>query len=321
MYRYRRKQEEEEGDNVDRWLISYADYMTLMFAFFVVLYAFTLLKQQQLQVLSGHLEQIFNLQPPTGDPVLDGSAPLTDALLEGHGLNEERGNRLVDNESAMVNLDRQHQGMPLSAIDSQLRDALFALEQQGLLAVTAEEDWVTIDLASGLLFGSGSASLTPAARLVLDEISRILVGNNNFVRIRGFTDDQPINNELFSSNWQLSAWRALAVLHQLQQLLPPPRLAMEAYGAYRPVSDNGDEKSRARNRRVVIAVSKYAWQPPVPATVAEPAQIDGDTRRSAPQVVTAQPQAVAPQVEAELDNGLKLIRMPNGAIRITNDEE
>lgn len=317
MYRYRRKVPDEEGENVDRWLISYADYMTLLFAFFVVLYAFTLLKQQQLQVLSTHLEQIFKLQPPAGERVVDGSVPPSEALLEGEGLNEERGNQLVDDESAMVNLDRQRQGMPLSAIDSQLRDALFELEQQGLLAVTAEEDWVTIDLSSGLLFGSGSANLTPAARLVLAEISRILVNNNNFIRIRGFTDDQPINNELFNSNWELSAWRALAVLRQLQQQLAPPRLAMEAYAAYRPISDNSDERSRARNRRVEIAVSKYAWQPPEVATAASTTPSDAVV---APQPAPQEDKA-APQLEAEFDNGLKLIRLPNGGIRITNDEE
>ena len=320
MYRYRRKVQDDEGENVDRWLISYADYMTLMFAFFVVLYAFTLLKQQQLEVLSTHLEQIFKLQPPSGDRVVDGSVPPSEALLEGHGLNEERGNQLVDDESAMVNLDRQRQGMPLSAIDSQLRDALFELEQQGLLAVTEEEDWVTIDLSSGLLFGSGSANLTPAARLVLDEIGRILATSNNFIRIRGFTDDQPINNELFSSNWELSAWRALAVLRQLQQQLQPPRLAMEAYAAYRPVSDNGDEQSRARNRRVVITVSKYAWQPPTAAAANETATTAA-TVSPAVSAAAGQPQRAEPQAEAELDNGLKLIRLPNGGIRITNGEE
>ncbi len=321
MYRYRRKVPDEEGENVDRWLISYADYMTLMFAFFVVLYAFTLLKQQQLQVLSTHLEQIFKLQPPAGERVVDGSVPPSEALLEGEGLNEERGNQLVDDESAMVNLDRQRQGMPLSAIDSQLRDALFELEQQGLLAVTAEEDWVTIDLSSGLLFGSGSANLTPAARLVLAEIGRILVGSNNFIRIRGFTDDQPINNELFNSNWELSAWRALAVLRQLQQQLAPPRLAMEAYAAYRPVSDNSDERSRARNRRVVIAVSKYAWQPAdVPTVAAASTTLAPPDAAAVPQPAVPEDKA-EPQLEAELDNGLKLIRLPNGGIRITNDEE
>ncbi len=312
MYRSRHKMQDEESENVDRWLISYADYMTLMFAFFVVLYAFTLLKQQQLQQLSTHLEQIFNPQPPTGTRIIDGSAPPTDALLVGEGLNEVRGNHLVDEQSALVNIDRQQLGMPLSSVDSQLRESLADLEQQGLLSVTAEDDWVTIDLSSGLLFGSGSANLMPAAKLILAEIGRVLAKNNNFIRVRGFTDDQPINNELFPSNWELSAWRALAVLRHLQQQLAPPRLALEAYAAYWPITDNSDEQARARNRRVVIAVSKYAWQPPV--AVSEPSSAEADI--SAP----SQPQE-GPQIEAELDNGLKLIRLPNGGIRITNGEE
>lgn len=321
MYRNRRRHLQEEHENLDRWLISYADYMTLMFAFFVVLYAFMLLKQEQLQELSVEMERIFRLEqqgPPRGASLIEGEVPPSDELLDGEGLAEQRGSKLVDDQSALANIDREQLGMPLSTINSQLRDSLFELEQQGLLAISEEDDWVTLDMSSGLLFGSGSATVTAGARLVMAEVARVLAGNNNFVRVRGYTDDQPIENELFTSNWELSAARSAAVLRTLQGPLAPQRLAIEAYGAYRPVVANEDETSRARNRRVVVAVSKFAWQPPA-ATSAAVAVSD-----AAPAAPVAAPLSTLPPgavEEAVLENGIRIIRLPHGGIRITTREE
>ena len=325
MYRHKQKHSQVEPEQLDRWLVSYADYMTLMFALFVVLYAMAIVKEEQYSVLADSLTRMFEKpeQSGTGVPgqsVLTTPAQQSELDLYGTSLEQPKGPELVADATRLSDVSQRLLGSPLQSVEQQLTKALANLLEQGLAKLQQDQNWLTIELSSGLLFASGSATATPSAKTLLTEITRVINPINNFIRVRGYTDDQPINNELFSSNWELSAWRALAVLRQLQQQLQPPRLAMEAYAAYRPVSDNGDEQSRARNRRVVITVSKYAWQPPTAAAANETATTAA-TVSPAVSAAAGQPQRAEPQAEAELDNGLKLIRLPNGGIRITNGEE
>ncbi|MFB0998637.1 MAG: OmpA family protein, partial [Colwellia sp.] len=104
-------------------------------------------------------------------------------------------------------------------------------------------------------------SATNNAITLLAVIYDVIGSSSNFIRVRGYTDNQPINTEIFSSNWELSVFRATAILRALENLsLDPARMAIEGYGQYYPREDNNTAKGRAQNRRVVIAISKYGLE-------------------------------------------------------------
>ncbi|MDX7733536.1 OmpA family protein [Aeromonas caviae] len=290
-------------EHLDRWLVSYADYMTLIFALFVVLYSVAIVNKEEYRAVIEGMTQAFN------------QAPRSDGLLEG------RGNSLLDNpvSAAPSLLESQASASPsrapitgtpvsqdgtaLAQIDMQIQESMGALVDAGVVKLAQDDNWLTVELSSGLLFNSGSAFLGNNAAPVLDTLSGILKPVDNYVRVRGYTDNQPINNEIFRSNWTLSAARAEAVLNALVgKGVAPGRLAYEAYGEFSPFVDNGTEQGRLQNRKVVVAISRFAWVPPVPV-----------------KPLTAAPVQDAPQsVDSEK---IRVIALPGGGIRITTRQD
>ena len=196
------------------------------------------------------------------------------------------------------------QGEPLPTLDAQLRKAMAPLLEAGLVDIQQDKEWLNIALDSALLFSSGSAFMGPNASPLLNSLSSILKPVDNYVRIRGYTDNQQIHNEIFSSNWALSAARAEAVLTTLiGQGIAPQRLAFEAYGEFSPFASNETEGGRAKNRQVVVAISRLRWVAP-PAPAAQP--------------VVAQVEQSAPQADAQ---AIRVIALPGGGIRITTRQD
>ncbi|WP_323950350.1 OmpA family protein [Aeromonas caviae] len=290
-------------EHLDRWLVSYADYMTLIFALFVVLYSVAIVNKEEYRAVIEGMTQAFN------------QAPRSDGLLEG------RGNSLLDNpvSAAPSLLESQasasssrapitgtpvsQDGTALAQIDMQIQESMGALVDAGVVKLAQDDNWLTVELSSGLLFNSGSAFLGSNAAPVLDTLSGILKPVDNYVRVRGYTDNQPINNEIFRSNWTLSAARAEAVLNALVgKGVAPGRLAYEAYGEFSPFVDNGTEQGRLQNRKVVVAISRFAWVPPAPV-----------------KPLTVAPVQDAPQsVDSEK---IRVIALPGGGIRITTRQD
>ena len=289
-------------EHLDRWLVSYADYMTLIFALFVVLYSVAIVNKEEYRAVIEGMTQAFN------------QAPRSDGLLEG------RGNSLLDNPvSAAPSLESQASASPsrapitgtpvsqdgtaLAQIDMQIQESMGALVDAGVVKLAQDDNWLTVELSSGLLFNSGSAFLGNNAAPVLDTLSGILKPVDNYVRVRGYTDNQPINNEIFRSNWTLSAARAEAVLNALVgKGVAPGRLAYEAYGEFSPFVDNGTEQGRLQNRKVVVAISRFAWVPPAPVK-----PLTGAPVQDAPQSVDSEK--------------IRVIALPGGGIRITTRQD
>ena len=148
---------------------------------------------------------------------------------------------------------------------------------------------------------------TASATILLTEIVTILNQTSNIVRVRGYTDNQPMSNEIYASNWELSMARATAILRELQRLgVRPERLAAEGYGEFAPFADNGTATGRAENRKVVIAISKFAAKPLGSAgTVSEATSLE-----QAAELLQSNPAAV--------DGTIKVIRLPHGGIKITS---
>lgn len=288
-------------EHLDRWLISYADYMTLIFALFVVLYSAALVNKDKYRAVIDGMSQAFSVVPVHSDSLLDGQSnvlfdpvgPVSSSL--SHGVSPPAS------QAPISNVPMLQDGTSLAQLEVQLQQNLAALLDAGVVKLTRDEHWLAIELSSGLLFSSGSAFLGSNATPVINTLSGILKPVDNYVRVRGYTDNQQINNELYRSNWALSAARAEAVLTRLiAEGIAPPRLAFEAYGEFSPVADNRSEQGRLQNRKVVVAISRFAWRAPAPI-VANPKKSDP----------VAAPQQTVDTAE------IKVITLPGGGIRIT----
>jgi len=224
MARTRRSTRRHE--NVDRWLITYADMITLLVALFIMLYAMSAVNQEKFGALAQSVRREFQ------------------ALPEHHGWRIIGTGQIVD---------------PLEAQATQLQQFLQEQELQTQVRVRHEERGMVISLLSdGTLFDLGSAELKPSARQVLDRVAQVLRAVPNPVLIEGHTDNLPIRTAQYPSNWELSAARAARVLRYLVQRgeIPAHRLIAVGYADTRPLVPNDSPANRAQNRRVDIAILK-----------------------------------------------------------------
>jgi chemotaxis protein MotB len=309
--RLRKRRHNVEHDNVHRWLVSYADYMTLLFALFVVLYAMAMVNDKPFETITesvGHVFQASDKKPKNrghGDDILNVNTSKSNKKLFGNGLIEEAGPELFDNEKNLLNISAEQVGNNLTSLEADLHTALFDLIESGFSQVKINGDWLEIELNSGLLFPSGSSSVTNSASNILGIVYDVIGDVNNFVRVRGYTDNQAINTEIFSSNWELSVFRATAILRELEKVgIDPARMAIEGYGQYSPTADNTTVEGRAKNRKVVIAISKYGLKKV--KTLETPTNNLKDV------------EVINNAVESsEQTDKVKVIQLPGGGIRIT----
>ena len=267
MNRYKIRRHSAANENVDRWLVSYADYMTLLFALFVVLYAMAMINEKPFEKVTVSISNVFQNNETLAENSGDGSnissvnSSNTNNKLSANSLLSLLAPKNVESEQVLSNVAVKHLGQSLAILENELQNALHELLESDFAQLKINGDWLEIELKSGLLFPSGSSSVTTTAESVLSIIYDILGPVNNFVRIRGYTDNEPINNEIFSDNWELSVYRATAILHLLEELtLNSSRMAIEGYGEFYPSADNKTANGRAKNRQVVIAISKYGLQ-------------------------------------------------------------
>lgn len=315
MNRLRKRRHDVEHDNIHRWLVSYADYMTLMFALFVVLYAMAMVNEKPFESITESFGQVFQAYEDEtknrghGDSVLMVNTSQTNKKLYGDGILDVAGPELLDNEKNLSNISDSQVGSNLSSLEDELHAALYELVESGFAQLKIDGDWLEIELNSSLLFPSGSSSATHSAEAILEVIYDVIGKASNFIRVRGYTDNQAINNEIFSSNWELSVFRATAILRVLENLgLNPARMAIEGYGQYYPSSDNLTAQGRAKNRKVVVAISKYGLEK---ANLLNTPMID----------LKVVEEIVTPELSAETDieqsDNIKVIRLKDGGIRIT----
>lgn len=312
MYRPRRSVAiEADKSDTERWLVSYADYMTLLFALFVVLYSMATMEKEQFKKLQDTISKVFIEATDKQETGIQGQSvqpdihPQSDFELYGSALEQATGPTLLADNARLEQIDSTKLGSPLVSTQKEINRALRTLVDSGLAKVTLDDDWLTIELSSGLLFSSGSANSTSSASAVMAELTAILKQTNNFMRVRGYTDSVPIHTEQFPSNWELSVARAASIVRLLEELgVASERMAIEGYGQYAPFADNTTALGRSQNRKVVIALSKYGYEPDVAKTEA-PAEAQSATEQAAEE---------AAQQE---QNKIRVIRLPHGGIRIT----
>jgi chemotaxis protein MotB len=252
MPRRRRGRTLVEADNVDRWLVSYADFITLLFAFFVVMYAISSINEGKYRVLSDTLLEAFKTPPKAAQPIQLGDEPRAmEPELPSEGIPKP-----IRVQPPRVDQQRQMRGIA-QRIEQQLKP----LVDKDLIRINADKLWVEVDMNTSILFSSGSATLEPVADGPLKKLAGVLRDIPNQVEVEGHTDNVPISNEQFPSNWELSAARAASVVHLFtNEGVKPQRLAAIGYGQYRPVDSNDTPAGRRQNRRVrvVILADKHA---------------------------------------------------------------
>jgi chemotaxis protein MotB len=237
--RKRRTQTAEAGIGHDRWLISYADFVTLLFAVFVVLFAYSWQSKQAIRTVSTAIRSGFDSMSAHPSPGhADGRPPLVDQL---QGTSTTSKDQL---RFDTAKLSRQLQGV--------LGDAINRHE----IVIQQTADGFIISLRELGFFNSGTATLLPGAAEKLQNTARILMQDGLEVRVEGHSDDQPIHNATFQSNWELSTARAMSVLSMLvdQAGFPATKISVAGYGPYHPVASNDTAEGRRSNRRVDLVV-------------------------------------------------------------------
>jgi len=314
MNRLRSRRHLVEHENVERWLVSYADYMTLLFALFVVLYAMAMVNEEPFETATESIGKVFQAneeQPKNrghGDDILPVNSAKTKKRLYGNGILTDAGPELVTGEVTLSNVSDAQVGTTLTSLEKDLHEALYELVESGYAQLQIDGDWLEIELNSGLLFPSGSSSPTNAAKDILLVIYQVIADASNYIRVRGYTDNQAIETEIFSSNWELSVFRATAILRELEKLsLNPAQMAIEGYGQYYPSADNATATGRAKNRRVVIAISKYG--------------LEKASLLATPTISVKDVEAIKNIATEQDDDEIRIIRLENGGIRITTRAE
>jgi len=237
-----RRRRHEEHENHERWLVSYADFITLLFAFFVVMYSISSINEGKYKILSETLTGVFN-QP--------------DRAIKPIPVGDERP-RTTEPDRSMVDEDLTQMAEDnLQSIADSVRQAFGELIQADQVQVRGNELWVEIELSSSLLFPSGDALPDNAAFEIIEKVAKILAPYENPVHVEGFTDNLPIRTPQYPTNWELSTARAASIVRMLaMDGVNPGRLAAVGYGEFQPVADNATAEGRARNRRVVLVISR-----------------------------------------------------------------
>ncbi len=233
----RRRQRPEEHANHEGWAIPYGDLVTLLLAFFVVMYAISQVNEGKYRVLSDSLNAAFRGEPTTFDPVQVGQ-PAASTVA-----------------APIVQLPEEIRSMAMRQLAQQAMEAMDPLIRQGLVDVEAGEGRLTIAIRSDILFASGSASPSAQAQSVARLLGEVLRAFPVNIRVQGHTDNVPVVSGSYPSNWELSAARAASVVHLLVAGgVAPQRLAAVAHGEYQPVLPNDTPDGRNANRRVVLLV-------------------------------------------------------------------
>lgn len=233
----------------DRWVISYADFITLLFAFFVVMYSLSSVNEEKYKNLSEALSGAFD---SVGGRLLPGSGEASQTTLD---IRPGEGNDPVS--GANLAAPDVEESAQLKRIETLLNERILPGVEAGLLSISSNELWLAIELSSNMLFAPGQATPTAAADELLERLAILLRPFENPIHVEGFTDNQAIDTAQFPSNWELSAARAAAVVRVMAHYgVPPERMAAVGYGEYQPAYSNRTEQGRELNRRVVIVISR-----------------------------------------------------------------
>lgn len=235
----RRRRIAYDHDNHDRWLISYADFITLLFAFFVVMYAISAVNENKYRILASSLGDAFGKTATSSMPT---RLPATIVAADANPRTPKPQQELAE---------QAH----MTEVASSLMDVMGPLVKEGKVRVTQSRRGVSIEINANVLFQPGRAELEPRSLEVLRAVAERLRDEPFNLEITGHTDLVPIRNSVFASNWELSAVRATSVVRLLAENgIAPERLLAIGREASKPIAPNDTAEGRARNRRVELMI-------------------------------------------------------------------
>ena len=282
-----RRRRQEIHVNNERWLVSYADFITLLFAFFVVMYSISQVNQSKYRVLSESFIEAFNqpndshtnpnpinkINPSnaiiapielsksgTADGQKDSSIELVENAVKPDSISQSSSvaTNVATKDAAKVESNNE-----FAKISDLVNQKFAQLINDQMIKVSSNEYWVQIELNDSILFPSANAEPSPQAQAIFTDIAVILNHYSNPVQIEGFTDNIPISNSRYPTNWELSSARAAAIVKWLvDKGVAPERLSAVGYGEFQPVASNDDEAGRAQNRRVAVMIAKRKIERP-----------------------------------------------------------
>lgn len=236
------------GGGRERWVLPYADFVTVLLCFFIVMFSLSSVDAYKFAALARSLHQALGGR---GSVLIDApDASLSPQQPFPIELDELMNGDYTSFLAQMVPVQQQVQEL---------------INEAGLTAsveMTSEERGLVISVQDTVLFAVGSADLTAGARELMDKLGLILLQTANYIRIEGHTDNVPINTLRFPSNWELSAARSTSVVQYLiaRHNFPPGRLSATGYGEYRPKDTNETPEGRQKNRRVDFVVLSSTYE-------------------------------------------------------------
>lgn len=252
----RRRKVEEEHENHERWLVSYADFITLLFAFFVVMYALSSINEGKYRILSDALNSAFMKVPGTtvGAQVQMAPAPPTHI-----GIPADKSQA-----SAKVEEAKRLRREKIRSMAKQIMEALSPLVKDGQVRATEGLRGITVEINASVLFAPGEARLDLRAVRALATVAEIMAAADFPIVVEGHTDNVPIGTPQFPSNWELSGMRAASVVRLFVDTgVDPRRLTATGFADQRPRADNATAEGRQRNRRVEITIESQTPDSPV----------------------------------------------------------
>ncbi len=245
MLKKRKQKIDEHVDNHERWLVSYADFITLLFAFFIVMYAVSSVNEGKYRVLSSSLVSAFKNDNPTPlqstefSPISIQQSNQTDPI------------RLIDNLGIMKTKKQEK----MKSMAKNILHALEPLVKDGQVRVTQNSLGITVEINASVLFSPGQAKLADSSSLTLQAVAHVIKGHEHEIHVEGHTDNLPIHTENFPSNWELSSARASSVIRLfIENGVEAHRLTAIGYGENRPIETNETPEGRKRNRRVTVMI-------------------------------------------------------------------
>ncbi len=251
-----RKKKPEEHENLERWLVSYADFMTLLFATFVVLYALSQINVNEFKKVEESLKKAFSMQS-----FWDGGSGVMNA---GNSLlDESSANSMIDS-LMMEYISPRYEQESYEQIKKELDDMKKSGELSGINASIDERGLVIILNDNNILFKSGSAQLSDDALKKLEKIGKLIVEKfaMHSIRVEGHTDSAPIKSEIYPSNWELSSARAASIVRYFidKFKILPDLLSAVGYADTRPAENGKGKSDFSKNRRVEVVVQRNQYK-------------------------------------------------------------
>jgi chemotaxis protein MotB len=272
-----RRHKHEDHVNHEAWAIPYGDLVTLLLAFFVVMYAMSSVNEGKYRVLSDSLVAAFRGSPRTLEPIQVGEKTkgsgadihmtiVQQAVLEGQPremlspitdspVMRESSGQAPDSAENSESTPSGAEAAALESVAKEVERAMAGLIEKDLIIVRRHGLWVEVEIRTDILFPSGIATLSPNAETVLEQLAATLAPFPNPIRVEGHTDNRPISTRAFPSNWELSAARAASVVHLFVRAgMSAERLAVVGLAENRPIQTNDTTEGRNANRRVLLVI-------------------------------------------------------------------